>query len=718
VTLLPTVGPLLALLLTIGWRARADTPPHEPESALLQQAATPGTAVLRELTDRLGARARAVQSAGLRPAEAARVAADVRWLLEEAHRRQRALEQARGDDEAALEALYGSLEWDDLAYAYDWLPCWLGWLELAASGSTAAPRLAAAQAALRPGLVRVWRPDLVVQSSRGLARVALAQHGRANALRLLRATRASYASRIAPALLAELDTDILLAAAPEAAATPPPAATLRRPNGPELARIRALINQQLRFGTGAAEAAPLILGLLHTGAWDEQLAIEVLRAGDAFADQEIGALGDLVVAEAAFEHGQYYSAVEKYASFFRDVPDAAEHGLVRYRYRNGFACLRAGLHACALEVADDLERGWKLDPELSDATRKLRFFAWYGRASEFPSAAAREQLRQSAQAFLSGAPNDADSDWARLALASTASGVEAERLLAQIRNPAHLAGAVELARFRLAAEELLTAAGEADRAALRPAADRASALLARVPREAARGEPWVQAAELLIEVVHSTLSARIRAQLHAAEGWPNLDRYSWQAVYWALLQTAVQTGDREALRVETTRTVAAAPDAWRTRVLLNALADLGDAALAADCATALANWSAADPADRAGALVAAARASLMLGDAERAYAQALAAVRLAPGSVDARIAYAATCDLMGRSMEASDVWHDAAADGTAPSPRTLLDRLDFAARARRSEPGCRIARALKNALAPISAPQRARLDRASAALSC
>ncbi len=403
---------------------RADVSPFEPDAPLLQEAAAPGSEVLRHLTDRLGARARAAAAGALPPTEVVQTVADVRWLLQEAHRRQRALERARGGDETALEALYGSVDWRNLSYAYDWLPCWLGWLELAESDSTTEHRsalLQIAQTAFRSGLIRVWRPELVVQSSRGLARIALAEKKPSEALRLLRATRANYASRVPSTLLAELDTDMALIAVPADAVSSRTAAA-HRTSASELARIDALISQQLRFGIGAAEAAPLILGLQRTGNWDERLAIETLRDGDAFADQDIGALGDLAVAEAAFNNGHDYSAVESYTLFFRAVPDAPDRGLARYRYRNGLACLRAGLNACALQIADDLERGWKIEPELAGAIRKLRFLACYARAREVPSAAAHEQLRQSAQSFLSGAPDDPDGDLARLALARPSTG--------------------------------------------------------------------------------------------------------------------------------------------------------------------------------------------------------------------------------------------------------------------------------------------------------
>lgn len=393
----------------------------KPNPSVVQEGTVSDTAALRQLTDQMAVRAQAASAGLLRPSEIRQSIADVHWILRESHRRQRTLEMAIGNDEHALKALYESTAWQNISYAYDWLPCWLGWLMLAErhmGATNNATILRSAQSAFRAGQIRVWRPELVVQSSRGLARVALAEHKPLDALRILRTARARYATRISGRARRSLDKDINLLHAPIISVSTVHQ-TKPEISAVELADINDLIQQQLRFGSGAAQAAPLIRGLLQSGEWDVRLVHIVLRAKLALADQDIGVLGDLAVAEEALKNKHYYSAVESYARFFQSVYDARDRGLARYRYRYGLACLEAGLNGRALQVTDDLSRRWKLNNDVESAVLKLRFLASYARAREIPSPDAIALLRDCAAAFLADAPNDPDAGLARLALAHT-----------------------------------------------------------------------------------------------------------------------------------------------------------------------------------------------------------------------------------------------------------------------------------------------------------
>lgn len=392
-----------------------------PDASVALEAKLPNSTVFRQLTNQMAMRAHEATTGLMPPSEIQKSIADVRWILKELHRRQLELEKPREIDEHALKTLYESPAWRDIAYADDWLPCWLGWLELAdrhTASTNNVMRLQSLQSVFRAGQIRSWRPELAVQSSRGLARVALAEHKPSEALSILRAAREQYGARVSRRTRMSLNTDIQSLEAPIVAVS------TKHKNKPqvsdaELAAIDALIRQQLRFGTGAAEAAPRIRGLLHSGSWDVRLADLVLSAKAAFADQDIGVLGDLAVAEEALNNKHYYSAVESYRSFFQAVRDASDRGLARYRYRYGLACMEAGLYDCALQVTEGIGRSGKAKHDVTSAVLKLRFLASYEHAREVPSSNARAQLRVCAAAFLADAPTDPDAQMAKRALAQT-----------------------------------------------------------------------------------------------------------------------------------------------------------------------------------------------------------------------------------------------------------------------------------------------------------
>jgi hypothetical protein len=707
----------------------AQQPTEDAVRALEQQLArTAGAEAVRIATEQFGQIALAARAQAAEPATARALAAAGRRLLGEAHRRQGLAEAQVGNDEAGLAHLYSSPAWADLSYAYDWLPCWIGWLQLiglAPSGDERGAQIKEARQALQRGLLIVSRPELVAQSARGLARIALLEKRPVQALEVLKSLHAGFAAQLQAATLADLDEQIQAIGAvqaPRPAAVPvagsgTSAAAAARMDG-QLERIRALLDQQTRLGVGAAEAAPLIQDLLQAGAWDERLVQAALHAHGALADQEVGVIGDLLVAEDLLENQRFYSASEKYTQFFRLVTDAPARGLSRWRYRHGYACLKAGLTECALDVVDDLRTRWSLSPELDAACRKLRFFALYERNRSVASENNTRKLASAAEEMIRADPADPDADWARLALADFApDSSEADRQLAQIRDPKHLEGAVEVLKYRRVVEALLADAPAQDAEALKPMADRAGAALEAVS-DAQRDEPWIKTSALLVRILRTRADPKLQARLAEAVDAPDSERLTWQAGYWALLRIWVAQSDRAELGAEAARTAASAFDEWRLALLLGALEEFNDPGLSSAATAQLAGEDVPLP-WRVHALVSRGTAQLRLGQAQQAYETARRALALDPQALDANWLFAATCDASRRSEEAEAAWQRLRGERSAAAgARTTLWMLETAALARREREGCALARSLGREAQSLSPAHRARAREAAESLGC
>jgi hypothetical protein len=320
-----------------------------------------------------------------------------------------------------LQRFYDSPEWDDLSFVLDWLPCAIASLESHA-GASAEQTRPAAHHSLRRGLLYTWRPELAAMSARALARLEL-QAGRPHeAQRVLDATRREVGETLPPQAARGLEIDlatIMLANQPQAANDPVPVDTGGiRGDEATLAQVEALLDQQRRLGTGADEAARRIHKAVQSGRWDVGLATAAVASRDTLGALELGAIGDLLVAEGLLDNANYYSASEKYGQFFQAVPDAASRGLARFRYRQGLAALNAGLIEEAFMIIDDLQTHWDPAPDLAAAAVQLRFAAWYGRSQATWTEPVKQQLAASARQVLSGQVTDSPTaEWARMALA-------------------------------------------------------------------------------------------------------------------------------------------------------------------------------------------------------------------------------------------------------------------------------------------------------------
>ncbi len=720
---------LLGAVMTCAVPVQAARPSGADAIALAalekELAVSPGTAAVHIATEQFGELASATLGANGDPEWARALEQVGRRLLNEAHRRQDQAEAQAGGDENALARLYDSPAWNDLSYAYDWLPCWIGWMQLislAPSGQTREAQIEEARQALQRGLLIVSRPELVARSGRGLARIALLQHRPEKGLEILKSLRAGFDERLQANTRADLDEQIgalaALAAPRQGGANASTGAPAAVSMSAQLERIHALLEQQQRLGVGGAEAAPLIQSLLQVGAWDERLVYEALQAHGALADQEVGVIGDLLVAEDLLDNGHFYSASEKYTQFFRQVADAPQRGLARWRYRHGYACLKAGLIDCALGVADDLQRRWSLNPDLEAANRKLRFFGWYERNRAVSNEESARQLAGAAGQIIRSNPLDPDADWARLALADVASDAgEGERLLAAVRDPKRLEGAVDALRYRWRIEELLDAVTGQDVEALKPMAQRAQVALESVG-DAQRDEPWIKTTALFIRTLLWPTDSALRERLVAAVDAPESDRLAWQAGYWALLGTWVAKSERAELHAEAARTAASAYDEWRLALLLGTLEALDDASLTSASAALLASVD-IPASGQARALISRGTAQLRLGQAQQAYETARRALVVGPDAPDARWLFAASCDASGHAQEADAAWRQLHGErGQAMSARETLWRLELAALARRPHEGCALARGLGREAASLSASHRSRARHAAELLGC
>lgn len=425
----------------------------------------------------------AARTTGMTEADLDLWAARILELRRRAVATREGLEAAAGEDEAALERLFRSPAWTGYGFTVAAARYWQSWLDLdryRRSGNTA--ELEAARHGFQSTIVLIVYPGLVRGSWLGLGYVEDAA-GNREAARSWFDRVAAGGGPLADIAARELD---LLAALEYPAVQPGPALETGEADSLEREAL-ALLARHGETLDGARAAAERLRALEAAGEMTADRVRRLLQYRDQIIGHDIGPAAFLVSAEDALHHQQFYTAVQKYRSFFAALDTARAREFVDFRPRFADALIGSGLPESALSALDDPAVAMVSDQARVLSLRHLASALIYvSRGSE----TAREAYREAALA----AP-DAAAHFSREILAGAiANAGEVARSARRSSEP----WMQRLPAFELAYREFRYAAGASARQAL---AVLGLDLLDWYDRET-RAQPWlrVAAAELEGEV--------------------------------------------------------------------------------------------------------------------------------------------------------------------------------------------------------------------------
>ncbi|MSQ67163.1 MAG: hypothetical protein EXR83_03060 [Gammaproteobacteria bacterium] len=378
-----------------------------------------------------------------------------------------AAERAGGGDEAALEGLYRSSEWEDLSFSLTAFPFWGAWLDLSLAGrpTQAGDRvqlLWRAKRGFRAASMQIYQPSLVYGGWLGLGFLAVAEHNLVQARKifesLIKALSFDDKHPVRKAAEAEL---AMLAGKGLPGSSGGASGAAAGPRDPALEPIFVLLEQHRQTKVGAREAGAKLRAVIAAGGMNMALLVDVLKYQSEIVSENLGAFGALVAAEFAFSNQQWFPAARKYKEFFAAEPRGSDLHFERFKYRYAVASLKSDLNEEAARLADQLLQTPKLEPDVMKAATKLAYVARARRMASKSTLASREELARAARHFLEVSPNDPDANGARINLAQSLGDTTAAlRLLNGIKSPANARGSIETARFFVIARQFAKVANK------------------------------------------------------------------------------------------------------------------------------------------------------------------------------------------------------------------------------------------------------------------
>lgn len=270
-----------------------------------------------------------------------------RTLDQRARQARQLVEATAGENEQALERLYRSSNWAGLNFALAASRYWQSWLYLDRFALSASPTdLSAARHGFQTTLVLIVYPGLVRGSWLGLGYVALAEDDLPQA-RVWFDRVALQDDALADIARREIE---LLSALDQPAVAALDALDAAAADALE-AQALALLERHGKTLDGARAAAERLRRLDAAGALTPQRVQRLLVFRNEVIGQPIGPVGYLVSAEDALDHDQYYTAVQKYAAFFDGLDEERAMAFAIYRLRYADALLLSGLYErCIAEL--------------------------------------------------------------------------------------------------------------------------------------------------------------------------------------------------------------------------------------------------------------------------------------------------------------------------------------------------------------------------------
>lgn len=452
---------------------------------------------LQQAADAYGALVERVQQIDdARGALAATLAAGERIERALAEARQRR-EDAAGEDEAALEGLYRSTDWQRLGYATSTLHYWRGWALLArgrslAAGAERASSLEAARSSFAHSARALGQPRLAMGGllGLGLTHLELGDLDAADAaLKRLEAQLERGGSEVDPALLgrslrARATVALRRGDATRAAALAGriPPEQLSRGEERQLARLRAEAElSALREGSGdPARAAASLRALAGQGEEGARAAGELAqRFWAELRDQDVGAVGLLLAADEAYDAQRYEAAAALYPRALARAAEIPGLDAPLVRYRQAVSLSRTGRAAAATPLLERVLADSESPTLRRDAALLLFAVAesllaeGSGGGPEAPAAERQALALRAAQELLRIAPDGPAADRARMRVARAREAARDARGAAESlagvdpESPDYPGARYDLARLRAAELEALEARGRADAPAAR-----------------------------------------------------------------------------------------------------------------------------------------------------------------------------------------------------------------------------------------------------------
>ena len=642
----------------------------------------------------------------------------------------RRAEDATNESEAALERLYRSVVWDDLSFALAAFPYWRAWLELelarvAAHDSEKLKLLGRAVKGFRSASMQLFRPGLIYGGWLGLGYIAM-EHGKHQ-------RAAQIFETLEDALDDEADSPIRRAVTLElrllrarqgnvTVAAHRPGTVL---DDAEIALLKTeaqvLLQTHRKKATGGSVAAQRIKTLVDAGRVDEELLQMIIYFHPELAAYDIGPYTFLAGAEYALNYDHYYDAMTKYEAFFREVDPPPGASLDRFRYRWALAAYRGDILAPAIKILDQLSSKSDLEPDLAQSVAKLLYVVHAKREHAGGSRSNRKALRTAAQRFIASAPDDPDTDSARLMIAQTAANAStALRALDAVKAPQRFKGNVEKTAFHVISQEFTRKVQRGHISVAIGLARQGIKAWQKLPSSDKKSQ-YTFAVLLQMRALSDPHPENVLTSMQNIEQKPNINLEVRRAIMWSRLQIFDRMKDYEQAHAYVEGLARTGIIAWQLEYLYPWVADRDVVAERLEYARLLKPKMGDQPEMERrfwGMLI---DGLLETEQIEAAYDEAIAFAKAHPTSGDAWRLLAQSAEGSGESFEADKAWK-VITDKSVPTAtiwwQGMLSRVRIRRDSTRPEAACPLLSELKQHSDYLPAAMQVEYDAAHAQTEC
>ncbi|MGE0483103.1 MAG: hypothetical protein AB7Q81_03095 [Gammaproteobacteria bacterium] len=656
----------------------------------------------------------------------------LRGLLEEmrnqTEKRLSAMEAAAGEDEAALERLYRSQDWDDIGFSLAAFPYWRAWmdLEIARRIKDEGLRIQAVLPAMkgfRAASMQLFRPGLVYGGWLGVGYAEMAQGRIDRARQIFQALEDALASEADSPIREAVQLELRLLEARSGDVRDVAVKGHIDDNEAKIMRIEAfaLLQESRKAGGRPEAAAKRLKALIGAGRIDQSLVRDMMTYAQELASVDIGPWTDLAGAEFALQYDHFYNAMQKYEAFFNSVVVPPGVNLDYYRYRWAVAAYKAEIYQPAIDQLERLLRKKDLAAETNQAATKLLYAVYAAREASGGSIANRKSLRIAAQRFVQQSPQDRDADSARLMIAQTANNAAtALQSLSGIKSSDKLNGDVERTAYAIIARDFSDKIARGKRDAAIGTAKQGIAAFQKLPK-ADKADPFNFAVLLQMRALVDPQPTEVLKALDQIEkkGTNNLDIR--RALAWSRLQLYDRLGDQAKVAEFIGQLAAAGIPSWQMEFLYPWIAERKDTAQRLELArlVAPAVKDQPDMDKRVRSLVI--EALIETGDDGAAYDAARDFSKQHPSSGDAWSLLARTAEAVDKPFEADSAWQvitDKAVPTMAIWWDGMLNRIRIRNNSTRPEESCPLFEEIAKSLEYLPTDRRPQYETVRAASRC
>ena len=593
----------------------------------------------------------------------------------------RALENATGEDESALESLYRSDVWYDINHAQSAFGYWRAWAMLGLAEARPEDReqikwLNRAELGFKAASVRILYPGIVQGSWLGLGYIAEAHGDLPGAEQRFRRLVEALADRPDNSVRKLAEAELTLIAVRRGQVRSATAIS-REPLSPTLAAVTAeeafaLLERRRHEHIGAMEAGLRLRKLIADGYLTDALLARILSYRDEIVGEDLGVLSRLIDAEFAYAYQQYKTTVIKYREFREQGGEQLPIDVTPFEYHYIVALVSTDLPREADAEVQRLKRQPHLNPSVAAVLPKLSWSVAEAVYAQHPTEANRKHLEQTANTFVAVAPGDADAASAHLGLARLSTDpTEVARHLRAAGTDPELRGDIALTELHRDISLFNRAVARGDTAQEEAVANQILTALDALPRDRRR-EPWFRALSLQMRTVLGRDLPKVLGELDALLAEAANDTRARPVLLWSKLRALAATGDRAGLQGMADALAAKGDDTEGERQFYQFLLELERsksfellAVLAEHFYPALAGQGQ----DQRQLSLLRIRALMALGRTDDAFELARAMTREFPDSGDGWESYAEIAERSGRTVEADQAWSRIAAATPAGSPR-------------------------------------------------